>query len=145
MRVGIVGSEEAKFTSLGKTRATEIIRGLLDGATAVVSGACHLGGIDIWSASEGRSRGFLVLEFPSRSKNWSGPGGYCERNLKIVDHSDLVVCITVKQLPKDYNGMRFPKCYHCNTTDHVKSGGCWTMHQARKQGKAWKLHVVENY
>jgi hypothetical protein len=40
--------------------------------------------------------------------------------------------------------MVFKKCYHCNTVDHVKSGGCWTGHQAKKIGKKVHWHIIKN-
>ena len=56
-----------------------------------------------------------------------------------------MVCITVKELPINYRGMRFPQgCYHCKTPpeSHVKSGGCWTALQARKMGKQTRLEIL---
>jgi hypothetical protein len=141
MKIGIVGSEAAKFTSFTKLRAMETIRELLinPGITTVVSGACHLGGIDIWAADVGHELGLEVIEHPPDRHCWDA---YRLRNLKIVHDSDKVVCITVKELPPDYTGMRFKLCYHCKTNDHVKSGGCWTMHRARLVGKQGELIIL---
>jgi hypothetical protein len=145
MIVGIVGSEEAKFTPLGKQRARLLISSILANpkVTEVVSGGCHLGGIDIWAAEMGHALGLEVTEFKPKSLSWSG--GYADRNLQIAERSDIVYCITVDRLPEDYSGMRFEKCYHCRTNTHVKSGGCWTMKQARRAGKIGKLYVIQNY
>ena len=50
MKVGIVGHEAAKFTPETEHAARQIIRTLLATPDAiVVSGACHLGGIDVWA------------------------------------------------------------------------------------------------
>ena len=151
MIVGIVGSEEAKFTTLGRDRANSIIVELLSapGITEVVSGKCHLGGIDIWAAQIGELLGLKVTEFAPKTHSWEG--GYRPRNIQIAQHSDIVHCITVDSLPEGFKGMRFPYCYHCAAgdqllgQDHVKSGGCWTMHKAVDLGKEGHLHIVRNY
>lgn len=156
MRVGIVGSEQAKFTPETKRKARDIIDRIIasPGVSAVVSGGCHLGGVDIFAeeqtaafntfAEPGDRREF-VAHLP-RTLSWQH---YKARNLAIVRDSDEVHCITVAELPASYAGMRFGCCYHCAragagfaTRPHVKSGGCWTMHQARKQGKKGVLWIV---
>lgn len=163
MRVGIVGSEAAKFTPETEEMARDKILELLTRpeVSAVVSGGCHLGGIDIWAEE--------VMEAINERDSWMDPEairplkstivhvpktlswstGYAPRNLKIATDSDEVHCITVASLPTDYSGMRFPLCYHCAkegpgfaNIPHVKSGGCWTMHKARKMGKKGFLHVI---
>lgn len=140
VRIGIVGSEAAKFTPETEAQARAMIRQLLQPGDVVVSGGCHLGGIDIWAAEEGRLLGLEVVEYLPSVRAWSG---YKARNMRIARNSDRVVCITVKALPINYTGMRFEYCYHCGTTDHVKSGGCWTVKQARKLGKIGEVLVVE--
>src|SRR5882672_2202207 len=134
MIVGIVGSEAAKFTYEGGIAARNIIRGLLSepDVTEVVSGGCHLGGIDQWAAEIGKEHGLIVTEFLPASRNWEG--GYKPRNLQIASKSDITHCITVDKLPPSFHGMTFALCYHCGVKDHVKSGGCWTMKQAIKFG-----------
>ena len=137
--VGVVGSEAAKFTAATEAEARAAIRQLLRRADKVVSGGCHLGGIDIWAVEEARAAGLPFEEFKPAVLAWSG---YRDRNLQIVEASDEVVCITVRELPADYRGMRFTSCYHCKTNSHVKSGGCWTLKQARLRGKIGRLVVV---
>lgn len=144
MNLGIVGSEAAKFTSFTQEAARRIIRQLImqTRAECVVSGHSPLGGIDIWAIQEAEQLGVQTLEYPPRQLSWSG--GYKARNLQIAQTSDLVVCITVQQLPEGYTGMRFPGCYHCGTTDHVKSGGCWTVKQAIRLGKPGRVLVIDD-
>ena len=142
MRVGIVGAEGAKFTASGRVEAEEHIREILKDATEVVSGACHLGGVDIWAAQIGASLGIKVTEFPPKTLSWET--GYKPRNLLIARNSDIVYCIVVRRFPDNYTGMRFPFCYHCKVDGHIKSGGCWTMKEAMRLGKPGKLIVVEN-
>lgn len=140
--VGIVGSEAAKFTPETELLARAVIHGLIRGADLVVSGACHLGGIDIWAVEEARAMGIAVQEFPPARRQWSG--GYRERNIQIAETSTEVHCITVRTLPPGYSGMRFDQgCYHCGTKNHVKSGGCWTTKYARSLGKPGRTVVID--
>jgi hypothetical protein len=146
VKVGIVGSEAAKFTAQTEHLARAEIRRLIKGASLVISGRSPLGGIDIWAVEEAHWAGIPTREHVPQIHHWEGEGGFRERNLAIARDSDLVACITVRTLPASYRGMRFPRgCYHCNTPaeHHVKSGGCWTMKQARLAGKRTKLVVVD--
>lgn len=140
MIIGIVGSEETKFTHLGKVRAFSKLLEIIENPeiTEVVSGKCHLGGIDIWAIQVAKEVGKICTEFPPDRLSWEW---YKKRNLLIANKSDVVHCITVDKLPDTYNGMKFDYCYHCKTDGHIKSGGCWTM----KQAKVGVLHVVQNY
>lgn len=144
MILGLVGSEAAKFTPAGEQRAREFIRQLIAeyDASAVCSGACHLGGIDIWAVEEAKRAEIGWIEYPPATRAWST--GYAPRNRAIAEHSNVVCCITVDRLPAGYKGMRFPLCYHCGTAEHVKSGGCWTVKYARGLGKSGLVHVVAN-
>lgn len=142
MTLGIVGSEGKKFTRETEALARARIRALIAeaGATRVVSGACHLGGIDVWAIQEAKRLGLDTQEFPPRVQSWEY--GYKPRNIQIADASDAVVCLTLRTLPESYNGMTFPLCYHCGTKDHVKSGGCWTTKYARRAGKRGWTEVI---
>lgn len=138
--IGIVGHEAAKFTAETEQKARAIIREILsEPGVVLVSGHCHLGGIDIWAEEEAISLGFSqerMLIFPPKKLQWEG--GYKQRNLQIAQHSQIVHCIVVTELPETYTGMRFKSCYHCGTTTHVKSGGCWTA----KRAPAAKWHEI---
>jgi len=142
--VGIVGVESAKLLSPGRTEAAvEAVRNILldEQATQVCSGACHLGGIDTIAEDVAGEIGLEALIFPPKNLQWST--GYKPRNLEIAKASDVVFCITVKTLPDGYKGMRFPLCYHCGTTDHIKSGACWTVKQAKALGKPGHVIVLD--
>ncbi len=141
-RVGIVGSEAAKFTPTSEATARIKIRELIAGASEVVSGACHLGGIDIWAKEEAEAAGIPVVEYPPRVRSWEA--GYKPRNLQIAQRSTECHCITIDKLPSTYKGKTFPLCYHCGTKDHVKSGGCWTVKQAKQLGREGHVHVIKN-
>lgn len=151
MKIGIVGSEAAKFTKKGEQQAKAAILDILKylvphSEDAVVSGHCHLGGIDIWAEELADTLGYGKLIFPPRKLNWSE--GYKPRNIQIAVNSDIVDCISVDKLPEGYKGMRFDGCYHClrggSTYPHVKSGGCWTVLEAIKRGKVGRWIVVNN-
>lgn len=140
MRVGIVGAEAAKFGPQAEAEARRIIRTLLALPDAVlVSGHCHLGGVDIWAEEEAKAMGRYDprLIFPPATRAWET--GYKPRNLQIVRHAEVVHCLVVDRLPDSYHGMRFPRCYHCGTADHVKSGGCWTA----KRAKVGRWHIIQ--
>lgn len=142
LRIGIVGSEAAKFTAETEQQAKQAIIDLVNRPEVgtVISGGCHLGGIDTWAAEIGKHFGRQVIEFFPLVRAWSE--GYKPRNLAIAEGSDEVWCITVRALPESFKGMRFPYCYHCRTAEHVKSGGCWTVKQALRMGKRGGVIVV---
>jgi len=139
MIIGIVGAEGAKFTPSGKYKAQVIIRDLVldPNVTEVCSGECHLGGVDRWARLITEKYGKKFTPFPPSTLSWEG---YKARNLQIAGYSDVVYNIVVNQLPPDFKGMTHKLCYHCGTSDHVKSGGCWTMKKAKKG----VLYVVQN-
>ena len=144
MILGLVGSEEAKFTKQGKIDACNMIRDsiLRYKPTGVVSGGCHLGGVDIWAIEVAKEMGISTTEFLPEGYSWLY---YKSRNELIAEESDAVVCITVAQLPPGFKEGGWEKyCYHCKTDKHIKSGGCWTMKRAHKLGKATQLFVVPN-
>lgn len=140
-RVGIVGSEASKFDARTAELARREIHDFLlhVGAETVISGACHLGGIDIWAIEEAQRLGLETIEHAPRIRSWSAPGGFRDRNLAIARGSDIVLCVTVRTLPPSYRGMRFDGCYHCldRTPPHVKSGGCWTAWRCAH--RAWRI------
>jgi hypothetical protein len=146
MIIGIVGSEEAKFSPVGKLGAQKLIGELLTTPkltydhviSKVVSGGCHLGGIDKWAIEIAKELGLPTQEFLPKTRSWEE--GYKPRNLQIANTSDFVFCITVDVLPPTFVGMCFDYCYHCKTNGHIKSGGCWTL----KKAKRGKLYVVKN-
>ena len=143
MILGVVGSEGAKFTKITGYLARQAIREAYTRLkpSKVVSGGCHLGGIDIWAIQIAKKMGIPTEEFIPTRLCWSGPGGYADRNLKIAA-SDYVICVTVKVLPESYKSeWRFETCYHCGDREprHIKSGGCWT----RWRCKAGELIIIE--
>lgn len=139
MRIGIVGSEGAKFTPGGESSARALIRSLIQPGDLVVSGGCHLGGIDVWAVEEARIVGCHIMECKPETLAW---WAYKARNIQIAENSEHVICITVNRLPPSYKGMTFPRCYHCHSSTHIKSGGCWTTKYARRIGIPGETMVI---
>lgn len=150
MKIGIVGHEAAKFTPAAEQQARQFIREIYDYYArittslplTVVSGACHLGGIDIWAEEEADALGVQKEIYSPKTRDWTN--GYKPRNIQIAKASDVLYCIVVDRLPEGYRGMHFDSCYHCHTKEHVKSGGCWTLKQAQLAGKPTTWKVVTN-
>jgi hypothetical protein len=140
MYIGIVGHEAKKFTPATKQIALDIIRKLLKEGDTLVSGGCHLGGIDIWAEEIADEMGLGKMIFLPKKRSWSG--GYKERNLRIAEICDILHNIVVEKYPEGYEGMRFKYCYHCDTVTHIKSGGCWTAKNTKRLGKQAFNHVI---
>lgn len=157
--IGIVGAEAAKFTLLGQARARKAIDAAITchEPEGVSSGRCHLGGVDVWAEEIAKERGCYREEliYPAKVRQWSGEGGYAQRNIRIALVSRVLVCIVVDKLPLGYKGVDYGECYHCKRPSrmklhhyipHVKSGGCWTMWCAREVLKRpMELVVINNY
>ena len=156
MKIGIVGHGADKFDERSKEDAKKAIKNILVYGDSrifgkvpkakdvvLVSGHSPVGGIDLWAEEEAKNLGYeMDLKIP-KQHTWDAEYGYKQRNLDIARDSDEVWVILVDKYPQDYKGMRFAKCYHCNTSDHVKSGGCWTGKQAEKLGKKVFWHIIK--
>lgn len=149
IKIGIVGHEAAKFTKKGEEEARKIIYDILtkhltveNSLVTLVSGGCHLGGIDIFAEEEADKLGLEKQIFLPKTRVWES--GYKPRNIKIAKASDELHNIVVSRVANSYDGMKFPYCYHCHTRDHYKSGGCWTAKFAHKLGKPVTQHVLLN-
>lgn len=142
MNIGIVGNEGAKFTNNMRLRARSIICNIIrtHPSCKIISGGCHLGGIDIWAEEIAYVHNVPTTIFKPKTLSWSG--GYKPRNLLIARNSDKLNIIVVEDYHANYTGMRFDHCYHCKTDSHVKSGACWTGKQARKLGKKVIYHII---
>jgi len=147
--VGFVGHGSDKFDARTESIAKELIYSILDdaektyGNVCMVSGHSPMGGIDIWAEEIALGLGILLdLKIPKQQK-WDSQYGYKQRNLDIAKSCDTLHVILVKNYPENYNGQKFNLCYHCKTSDHLKSGGCWTGNQAKKLGKEVIWHIIE--
>lgn len=141
---GVIGHAADKFTSVTERVAKRVIREILKDAEVLVSGGCHLGGVDIWAEEIARELGCYDSDyiFLPEELQWV-PRGYRARNLKIARASEEVHVVVVRDYPLHYTGMRFKYCYHCNSADHVKSGGCWTAWKATElYGTPSYWHII---
>lgn len=146
MILGVVGAEEAKFTKKTRQYVIDYLVRLypkLPDLSTVVSGDCHLGGVDRWAIDEARKLGFECIEHTPKCLSWTN--GYKPRNIRIAEDSDEVICITVKEFPSNYSGSVYRYCYHCLTDSHIKSGGCWTTKYARGLGKPTRTVIVSEH
>ena len=148
MRIGIVGHASDKFTINGMLKAQEAIYDIfskhIHDKPIIVSGNCPLGGVDLW-AEEAAKLARLQTDIKSpKQHQWDAEYGFKQRNLDIAKDSDIIYVILSDSFPPEYNKKKFPYCYHCKTDQHIKSGGCWTAHQAIKMGKKAEWIVVCN-
>jgi hypothetical protein len=143
MKIGIVGNGTDKFTFVSKVRAFSLIRSILKPGDILVSGHSPVGGIDIWSEEVAKLLGNKMdLKIP-KQHTWNAEYGYKQRNLDIAKDSDELHVILVDKYPPDYKEHKFSLCYHCKTSDHIKSGACWTAKEARKLGKKVIYHIIK--
>jgi hypothetical protein len=139
--VAIVGHEALKFTPETEAKARAVIRELLaDPRAVVVSGHCHLGGIDIWAEEEAALLGREMRIHPPADLHWAT--GFKPRNIAIAEECTEAHCLVVTAYPARFHGDRYGYCYHCKTSDHIKSGGCWTVHHAMSLGKPGRWHPI---
>ena len=150
MNIGFVGAEARKFTSKGERRAKDLIAMLVEQSLSnslnIISGGSPLGGIDAWAEELADLWDIKKLIFKPETNQWNPLGGYGfkKRNGDIAKTSDILHIIVVNEYPPEYNGMRFDNCYHCGSTTHKKSGGCWTGKLAQKLGKKVFWHIIDN-
>jgi len=134
MKIGIIGHAGDKFNEAGKLLALKEINYILDTFKpddVFVSGRCPMGGIDVWSEEQAIKRKIKTdIKVPIQHV-WDDEYGFKQRNLDIAQVSKRLYVILVSSYPENYNGMKFDYCYHCNATDHIKSGACWTAKKAK--------------
>lgn len=132
MNLGIVGHAQNKFTIETECAARRLIEDEIDllKPSAIVSGHCPMGGVDIYAEEIADKLGIEKIIFAPKVHRWDGPGGFKERNLKISRVSTLVLCVVIHPslLPATGKDWGNGYCYHCKerNPEHVKSGGCWT-------------------
>lgn len=118
-KIAIVGGSGGKWTSETEIKAKRTIRDIFskyNNECILVSGGCHLGGIDIWAEEIAKELGLKTIIFPAVVHEWSTRGGYRDRNIKIAVEADVVYDIE----PQGRRG-----------------GGTWTMEYASSIGKEY--------
>ena len=146
MKIAIIGNSHNKFTNFGYECAKEQIVRILSHykPEIVISGHCHLGGIDIWVEQIARALGYpLDLKIPKQLE-WDNEYGFKQRNIDIAKSCDMLFCIVVNKYPYNYEGIKFNGCYHDNLFDHVKSGACWTLKYTQNLNKFTQRIIVKN-
>lgn len=149
MILGIVGHAAEKFTPATELLARAAIRDAIEQykPVGVSSGRSPMGGVDVWAEEIAKDMGCYdeTLIFAPKRHQWSGPGGFQERNKLIAEWSDHVLVVVVESLPVGFKGMTFKGCYHCHDArpKHVKSGGCWTAIHAQKLGKTASWEIIK--
>lgn len=90
-----------------------LITGDADGIDKLVREMCLEQGVD-----------FEVLV--ARDRHWEGENGFRERNLRIAKYCDEIISISTKKKTEE--------CYHHKklTESHERTGGCWTMEEAKR-------------
>ena len=149
MKVGIIGHGQDKFTPETEKKCKEEIEKVLSDSAKeysiiVISGRSPMGGVDIWAEEIAEKLGFKTMIFPAKVNQWNPVNGYGfkARNLDIAKTSDEVHVFAVAEYPAGYSGIRFTRCYHCKSTEHVKGGACWTGKKALGFGKKVYWHVI---
>jgi len=154
MNVGIIGHGSDKFDDMKKKVARDIIYSILKGddVDVLVSGHSPVGGVDIWAEEIAGQLGIATSIFAPKQHVWDAEYGFKQRNLDIVNHSDVLYVILVRNYPQGYSGRTWfkdglPFCYNCERhhvpSDHVKSGACWTAWEAKKIDKEVYWYILD--
>jgi len=170
LKLGIVGPSESKWPlELIPSAIQEIYQIFLENWSwnpmasepdkesqiTLVSGGCHLGGVDIWAEIVADDLGTIKKEiYKADIHQWHDKrimtpsgyygqrlpvctgimNGYKSRNIKIAKAIDMLYCV-VPYKPQ-------ATCKHCNEEGHPSNGGCWTMQYAKKLGKHTELDII---
>ena len=141
----IIGHGQDKFTPVLTVMAQDIIKTLVEKhkGDIILSGNSPCGGVDLWAMQEGLKHGRYddACHYAPNHSHWDcgKPDcfGFKARNIKLAEMADFMYIIVVDQLPPNYRGRVYPRCYHCHKTrpHHIKSGACWTGWKAVAIGK----------
>ncbi len=133
MKIAIVGASRLSSTEEKNARESceillkQMIKDNGRDKTILVSGGAS--GVDTIAETTAYELGLKCDIHRPTSENWDG---YKARNLKIAQECDVIYCFPTK--------VRLTPCYHCSIQDHERSGGCWTVKQAKTLKK--EGHIV---
>jgi len=133
MKIAIVGSSNLTDTEEADTRKycglvlNQMIREYGAESLILVSGGAS--GVDTVAETTATGLGIKCEIHKPAENNWDA---YKVRNLKIAESCGIIYCFPTK--------VRLQPCYHCDAKDHERSGGCWTVKQAKALNK--ETHVV---
>lgn len=130
MIIAIVGTSKLMDDELDRVccHIETIVRRLGDNdkiITGDAEGVDHA--VRLWTP-----RAKLLVE-KAETKRWNAIDGFKARNIRISRRADKVISISTK--------VKEEACYHCNK-DHQRTGGCFTMKEAKKLNKETELIIV---
>ena len=151
-KIAIVGSTELKFTAEGIGKVEKAIIKILkpyvtDGI--LVSGGAS--GVDSWAVNIANNLNIPSQIYWARVQQWLDKGneiGFRTRNLKIAKECTEIWCIVPDIYPPDFIKSNTFKdlsgwCYHCDSNEHIPSGGCWTARNVEGQGKRASWIIIK--
>ena len=157
IKIAIIGHASDKFNQITRRSAHSIIAGILEDyrPCILISGGCPMGGIDIWAEEMADKKGIEKIIYRPKYTQWDpdvntygkDAYGFKARNLDIARNCDVLYNIVVRTWPENYRGTKYND-YHCagknmDKHPHVKSGGCWTLWEAYKQGKEVHFIIID--
>jgi len=126
LKLAIVGSSKMKYQQcVGELQ--KIINE--EKPDTIVSGGAE--GVDSHAVLVAVLNEVKTKVFKPETNDWEG---YKYRNLQIVKECDKLYNLVLRT-ENEF-------CYHHNTKQHERSGGCWTEIKAREQGKIVKTIEV---
>lgn len=130
MRIAIVGA--SKLTE-NEERDAQQFCGLMMNQwlkeyddLVIISGGAK--GVDSIAENCARNLNITTMIFHPEAQN---KGEYKIRNMKIAKQCDKLFCLPAN--------LRNTPCYHCDTDEHERSGGCWTANMAKELGKEVRI------
>jgi len=133
LNIAIVGTshlttEDEKDKALN--RIESIFNSYPDDTTYITGDA---EGIDKLVGTYGHNHTIIIIK--ATDKTWGGRQGYKQRNIRIAELADYVYSIATE--------IKKTRCYHCDTPDHERTGGCWTKRFAiDKLGKEGETIII---
>ena len=128
MKIAIVGSshlsegEERTARQLSATILKSYVKNHGIENVILISGGAK--GVDTQAEDVAKGLGIKCKIFKPTEWNWDG---YKVRNMAMAQECDILYCLPTK--------LKIEPCYHCNATDHERSGACWTMKHAKSLKK----------
>lgn len=142
MNIAIVGTSHVN-NETEEVDVIDAVNEILNDCSArdlIISGGAK--GVDTIAIKVAKKRGFGTMVIYPESEYWNGINGktgYMARNIKIVNESDKLFCISVPTLDKK------SMCYHHDKPqNHRKTAGCWTMNKMIYVNREAKLVLTNS-
>jgi hypothetical protein len=133
MKIAIVGASRLTGNEEADTRKAcglilnQMIKEWGTSELIFISGGAS--GVDTIAETTANGLGIKCEIYKPTEKNWDA---YKVRNIKIAESCDVIYCLPTK--------VRIQPCYHCDSKDHERSGGCYTAKHAKSLKK--EVHIV---